>query len=141
MQLAHSDVEILACYPALLELRPHLNSPRAFLEQVRRQQQTGAYQLGFVRDENGEVPAATGFRVIEFLYCGKIIYIDDLVTRESARKKGYAGALLKAVIELARSEGCAAVHLDSGYQRHHAHRLYLNHGFTLSSHHFALALK
>ncbi len=39
-----------------------------------------------------------------------------------------------------REQGCNAVHLDSGYQRHAAYRLYLNKGFVLSSHHLALKL-
>ena len=33
------------------------------------------------------------------------------------------------------------VHLDSGPQRHDAHRLYLNHGFKIIGHHLALNLK
>ena len=34
-----------------------------------------------------------------------------------------------------------AVHLDSGHTRFDAHRVYLSHGFRISSHHFTLKLK
>jgi GNAT superfamily N-acetyltransferase len=140
MQFAQTDAEILACHPALRELRPHLTSEEAFLAQVRRQQVENGYRLGYVTAPDGTVPACAGFRVGEFLAWGRIVYIDDLVTREAARKHGYAAQLMDAIVALARAEGCAAVHLDSGYQRNAAHRFYLKYGFELSSHHFAFQL-
>lgn len=139
MLLATTDAEILACFPAMLELRPHLKSPQAFLEQVRRQQAGAGYRLGYVRAGDA-VPAVTGFRVYEYLAWGKILYIDDLVTLESARKHGHAAGLMDAVVAIAREEGCAAVHLDSGYTRNAAHRFYLKYGFEMTSHHFGLRL-
>lgn len=33
------------------------------------------------------------------------------------------------------------IQLDSGLQRHDAHRLYLNYGFKIIGHHFSLDLK
>ncbi|MDQ3552225.1 MAG: GNAT family N-acetyltransferase, partial [Bacteroidota bacterium] len=74
------------------------------------------------------------------LHRGKSIYIDDLVTAPTARGKGFGGALLKYVFDEAREAGCQSVHLDSGVQRFAAHRLYLNNGFNITSHHFALEL-
>ncbi len=44
------------------------------------------------------------------------------------------------LIDHARAEGCRALHLDSGYARHAAHRLYLNKGLQMTSHHFAVEL-
>jgi hypothetical protein len=35
---------------------------------------------------------------------------------------------------------CDEVHLDTGFSRHDAHRLYLNKGFKLSCHHMSLQL-
>lgn len=51
------------------------------------------------------------------------------------KRKGYAGMLLDWLTEHARQQGCQAVHLDTGYARHAAHRVYLGKGFELSSHH------
>jgi hypothetical protein len=36
--------------------------------------------------------------------------------------------------------GCDAIHLDSGHQRHDAHRLYLQKKFRIASHHFIVEL-
>lgn len=132
-----SDAELAACFPAFLALRPHLNQD-AFMQQVHRQRSQG-YRIAAVRS-GGQVPSAAGYRHAEFLAWGKVLYIDDLTTIESARGQGHAGALLDWLIGHAREQGCNAVHLDSGYQRQAAHRLYLNKGFALSSHHLALAL-
>lgn len=139
MRLATTDEEILACFPALLELRPHLKR-ETFLPQVRRQQASGHYRLGYLQAGDA-VPAVAGFRVLEYLAWGKIVYIDDLVTQESARKNGYAKVLMDAIVATAKAENCQAVHLDSGYQRNAAHRFYLKYGFELGSHHFALRLQ
>lgn len=132
-----SDAELTACFPAFQALRPHL-SLDAFIQQVRRQQTQG-YRIVAV-SVGGQVSSAAGYRFAEFLAWGKVLYVDDLTTVESARGRGHGGALLDWLIGHAREHGCGAVHLDSGYQRHAAHRLYLNKGFVLSSHHLALAL-
>ena len=41
---AESPAEILACYPVMRELRPHLATPEEFLERVQRQAEQG-YRL------------------------------------------------------------------------------------------------
>jgi hypothetical protein len=51
--------------------------------------------------------------------------------------KGYAGALLDWIFAKAKELHCDQVHLDSGYQRHDAHRLYLKKGMKLACHHFS----
>jgi predicted GNAT family N-acyltransferase len=61
-------------------------------------------------------------------------------TNGETRKSGYGGRLLKWTIEQAKLAQCDQVHLDSGPQRHDAHRLYLNHGFRIIGSHFALEL-
>ncbi|RYF63705.1 MAG: GNAT family N-acetyltransferase, partial [Cytophagaceae bacterium] len=45
-------------------------------------------------------------------------------------------------LDLARQTGCQCVSLDSGQNpaRYDAHRLYLNKGFNITSHHFKLDL-
>lgn len=132
-----TDAELTRCFPAFLALRPHLSLDR-FLEQVRRQQEQGFRIVAW--HDGTQVVSAAGYRVTEFLAWGKVLYINDLTTLASSRQQGHAGRLLDWLVAQARQQGCDAVHLDSGHQRHAAHRLYLNKGFVLSSHHFALAL-
>jgi len=136
--LAESDAEIESCYPAFAALRPHLR-PEEFLPRVRRQEEQ-SYRILALRHE-GSIPSAAGFRIAEFLAWGKVLYIDDLTTLPEARGKGFAAALLDRLIGHAREAGCDAVHLDTGYGRHAAHRLYLNRGFELACHHMAVELR
>jgi GNAT superfamily N-acetyltransferase len=70
-----------------------------------------------------------------------VVYIDDLTTLPEARGKGFARALLDWLIAHTKDSGCDAVHLDTGYGRHAAHRLYLSRGFELNCHHMAVDLR
>jgi len=135
---AQTPAEIGSCFPVLQELRPHLKDRDAFVAQIQRQNQEG-YVLVYLRDFE-EVGACMGFRIFETLPWGKILYIDDLITREKSRKNGFGRRLVDYAVEQARQAGCAQVHLDSGHHRFDAHRLYLNMGFILSCHHLALIL-
>ena len=71
---------------------------------------------------------------------GKILYIDDLITKEKERGKGYSKILLEYVIQIARENLCNEVHLDTGYTRHVAHKFYLKREFELNCHHLVLKL-
>ena len=133
--IASTDEEINSCFPVFQELRPKLDY-EALLPQVRRQESQSYKILALC--QNGEIKSIAGFRFCEFLAWGKILYIDDLSTLASARGNGFASTLLNWLIEHAKAEGCTSVHLDSGHARHVAHRLYLQKGFRLSSHHFSL---
>lgn len=139
IQLISSVEQIHDCYKVMLHLRPHLINKQAFIEQVQRQIAEG-YQLACYQ-EDGKITAVAGFRFLEFLAWGKVLYIDDLITNSEFRKNGHGGKLLKWIIEQAKQMNCDQVHLDSGPQRHDAHRLYLNHGFKIIGHHFALNFK
>ena len=130
--------EIEKCYEAFLELRPHLQDQKQFLEQVLDQKKEG-YQITAVFEKE-HVAAAIGYRILTALAWGKVLYIDDLTTREKFRGKGYGGALLDHAIKHAKTLGCDQVHLDTGYTRHVAHRVYLKHGFQFNCHHLSLVL-
>lgn len=135
--LAHDQADLEACFPVFHALRPHLTEA-SFLAQVQRQQAQG-YAILILRDD-GRIKSVAGFRLTEFLAWGRVLYIDDLATLPGELSKGYAGALLDWLIDHARRQHWDAVHLDTGYGRHAAHRLYLRKGFQLACHHMALDL-
>jgi GNAT superfamily N-acetyltransferase len=87
---------------------------------------------------DGDIKSVAGYRFCEFLAWGKVLYIDDLATLPGEKSQGFGGALLDHLIELAQQERCQGLHLDTGYARHAAHRLYLRKGLQLSCHHMAL---
>jgi GNAT superfamily N-acetyltransferase len=136
-RFAETDGEILACYPVMAELRPHIVK-QEFVTQVRRQQKNG-YCLACLA-EGEEIQAVVGFRISESLAWGRYLYVDDLVSRAPIRSQGYGHELFKWVVEFAKSEGCEALHLDSGVQNFAAHRFYLRNKMSISSHHFRLSL-
>ncbi len=135
--IANTDAEIKSCFPVFKALRPHLEQG-TFLPQVRRQQKE-SYQI-FALKHDGLIKSVAGFRFAEFLAWGRVLYVDDLATLPGETSRGFAGALLDCLIEHARSHRCQGVHLDTGYARHAAHRLYLRKGFRLDCHHLALEI-
>ena len=135
--LAEEDREIRDCYPVMAELRPHVGEEE-FLPRVRRQSQTDGYKMAYLFD--GEVKAVAGFRVSECLAWGRFLWVDDLVVRGGERSKGYGGTLFDWLVEYAREQGCAQLHLDSRVQRFDAHRFYLNKRMIIECHHFSLDL-
>jgi len=137
VRLAQSDEDIAGCFPVMSQLRQHLQRDQ-FVPRVRLQEQTG-YRLTLLED-GGTVKAAAGFRVIENLFSDRMLYVDDLVTDERERSKGYGKQMLDWLIERARKEGCHSFELDSGVQRFDAHRFYLSNKMIISSHHFRLKL-
>jgi len=133
IHIATTDSEIVACYPVMRELRPHIAEGQ-FLSRVRRQENAG-YRLAFVQEPDSVV-AVAGFRVGENLAWGRFLYVDDLVTHPAHRSKGHGAKLLSWLREYAAKEGCLQMHLDSGLQRKEAHRFYEREGMTMASFHF-----
>ena len=131
--------EIVQSFDAFCELRPHLTDKEVFVAQVM-QQQKESYEI-IATYEQEEVVACIGFRFLTTLAWGKILYIDDLITKEKTRGKGYGKILLDHVIQIARERLCKEVHLDTGYARHAAHKVYLKQGFEFNCHHLALKLE
>ncbi|TVQ18420.1 MAG: GNAT family N-acetyltransferase [Leptolyngbya sp. DLM2.Bin15] len=137
IQFARSDLDIAQCFPIMVQLRPHLD-PAEFVSQVQRQQQVG-YHLVYL-DVDEAVQAIAGFRIVETLANGKVLYIDDLVTDGVAQGNGYGKALIDWLLDYARSKDCASIHLDSGVQRPGAHRFYFGRGMTITAFHFGMKL-
>jgi GNAT superfamily N-acetyltransferase len=136
--LAETEADIARCYPVMVELRPHLSATE-FATRVRKQQATG-FRLAYL-EEAGEVRAVAGFRYLETLAWGKILYVDDLVAAPAQRSRGHGGQLFDWLVAQAKQNNCDEFHLDSGVQRFGAHRFYLTRRMDINCHHFTLKLK
>ena len=127
--------DITFCKKAILEFRPNLN-PDTVIDEIMAMISAG-FRLLYIPDEQGTQAAAiAGFRIFTMLRTGTIIYIDDLFTFQANRGKGYASTLLGHIDGIAKAGNIKTVHLDSGYNLHPAHRLYLSQGYVLGAHHF-----
>ena len=134
--LARTSLQIRRCHAIMRELRPHFKTARGFVERVRRQQRQG-YLLAFLK-AGGEVRAVAGYRYLESLFSGRFLYVDDLVTSESARSQGFGGKLLDWLLDEAAAHECEQLELDSGVQRFEAHRFYFTKRMKIASYHFSM---
>lgn len=133
IKLAQSDQQILACFPVMKQLRTHLLEGE-FVSLVKELIKDG-YQLAYI--ENGQrVVCVAGFRVSRNLFLGKNLYVDDLVCDENQRSQGYGRKMMDWIRQYAVQKGCRALHLDSGVQRHGAHKFYLNQNMHIVCYHF-----
>jgi GNAT superfamily N-acetyltransferase len=139
VKLAESDEDIRRCFPVMLQLRPHLTSAEELLERARRQMRDAGWRLAYT-EADGKVAGCAGFRVHEWLVSGRILYVDDLVTDDALRSGGHGKALLDWLKDLARSETCTQLRLDSGTHRRQAHKFYFREGLTVQAFHFEVDL-
>jgi GNAT superfamily N-acetyltransferase len=139
IELAESDEQIAACFETMAFLRPHL-AREGFVRRVRAQAEQG-YRLAALR-EDGEaaVRCVAGFRVLRQLAYGDVLYVDDLSTAEDDRSRGYGNAMFGWLVEYAGRLGLDELQLDSGVQRHGAHRFYFRERMHIHAYHFRLAL-
>jgi GNAT superfamily N-acetyltransferase len=125
---------------AMQALRTDLEDEQSFVQRVDEIQRPEGYRLlGAFEEGAPEAAAVAGFRTGHNLAWGRYLYVDDLSTLPEARRRGHGRALLEWLLEEGRRLGCDQLHLDSGVglDRADAHRLYLNAGMVIASHHFA----
>jgi GNAT superfamily N-acetyltransferase len=138
IKLMTSEEDIMATFTVMTQLRSHVAEDQ-YLETVKRLQRTNNYHLAAVI-EDGRVRCVAGYRLAECLSWGYFLYVDDLVTDEDARSEQHGKRMMDWLIEQARENRCEQLHLDSGVQRHSAHRFYLRERMDITCYHFALKL-
>ncbi len=133
IKIAITDKDIASCWEAMFLLRPMLKKEE-FVGQIK-EMQTEGYTLLYI-EENQKAVSVLGYRIFTMLYCGKLLYIDDLSTLETGRGKGFATILLNYIYKIAKKENCNSVQLDSGHSRTIAHKLYYKENFVINAFHF-----
>jgi len=138
IHFAQSPEEIRLCFPVMSLLRPQLGE-QEFVSRVQVQQTQG-FQL-VAAEDGGQVVAVAGFRILEVLATGRTLYVDDLVTDDTRRSRGYGKAMLDWLQDYAREQGCETFSLDSGTHRQEAHAFYFRERMRVTSFHFAKKLR
>jgi GNAT superfamily N-acetyltransferase len=131
-----SDAEIMSTYDTMKQLRTHV-AKNDYLQRVKRQQEKHNYYLAAVIDD-GVVRCVAGYRLTEALAWGRFLYVDDLITDESGRSRNYGRQMMEWLLQEASNNGCEQIHLDSGVQRHAAHRFYLRERMDITCYHFQM---
>jgi len=133
-----TDEQIADTFDVMCQLRPELRR-EAYVAQVRALMASDGYRLAALRDGD-EVRAVAGYRYMEMLYCGRLLYIDDLVSDARVRSQGYGHRLLEWMKADAREHGCSEVQLISRVVREQAHRFYFREGFGIECFQFRFRL-
>jgi GNAT superfamily N-acetyltransferase len=139
IQNAETDEQIAATFNVMHQLRPHLTRDE-YVPLVRGLMASDGFRLAALTDE-GRVRAVAGYRFMSMLYCGRLLYLDDLVSDERARSRGYGKALLDWLKDEARREGCSELQLISHTKREGAHRFYFRENFGIQCFHFRTQLE
>jgi len=129
--------QIDRCFAVMQQLRPKLSAAE-FASRVQVQQGEG-YRLAYL-EYDGKVVAVAGFRVMHVLWSGKTMYVDDLVTDEAMRSRGFGEAMIAWLVSEARGERCVTFSLDSGTHRNQAHAFYFRQGLRITDFHFQMPL-
>lgn len=132
--IAQTDEEIASTYPLMKQLRPHLEEG-TYVSKIKQLQLNYGYVLIAII-EDGIAKAAAGYKICDSLAWGKYLYVDDLITDQESRSRGFAKQLFDWLDEEVQRNQCQGMHLDSGVHRHDAHRFYLNRKMKISCYHF-----
>jgi GNAT superfamily N-acetyltransferase len=128
-------------HEAMLALGREVGTVTQFVERVNRELRPDGYKLAAaLMPGEDQAVAAAGYRTGHDLVHGAYLFVDDLATRAAFRRQGHAGTIMDWLEAEARRLGCRALILESGVQRHEAHRFYVNRGMDITSHHFRLDL-
>jgi GNAT superfamily N-acetyltransferase len=133
-----TDAEIAATWEVMRQLRPHLMLDE-YVPAVRRLMDGEGYRLAALA-EDGEVRAVAGYRYMTMLYCGRLLYVDDFVTDERVRSRGYGKRLLSWLKDEGRAQGCSQLQLISHVRREGAHRFYFREGLGIECFHLRAVL-
>jgi GNAT superfamily N-acetyltransferase len=81
--------------------------------------------------KNSEAKSLAVYRCHHTTFHGFRFYLDDLVTDESERGRGYEQKIISWCEARARERGCDTFDLESGVQRPMTHRFYFREGLTI----------
>ena len=90
--------------------------------------------------EDGKAVSSVQMAIVESLTHNvrPFAVIENVVTHEDYRKKGYASALLERATEIARERNCYKVFLETGSNRESTLNFYRSNGFAIDEKHSCL---
>lgn len=130
---AITDKEIARCFDVMSQLRTELRQSD-FVATVRAME-AGGFRLAY-HEYDGEIVCVAGYRIYTNLLLGQNLYVDDLVTSDKARSKGFGAIMVNWLSARAQSTDCSCFRLDSGTARSQAHKFYFNQGFSIAAYSF-----
>lgn len=121
--------ELEQAYPLMKELRPHITLQN-FLDIYYQSNKTTGYEIAALTKDN-QILAIMGYRILFDYVHGKHCYIDDLVSTEQQRSKGYGAELLKYAEQFAKDNQCTGLRLCTGIENERGKKFYETNGWNL----------
>jgi GNAT superfamily N-acetyltransferase len=125
-------------FEMLRTLRPRLT--RAESDRFLAEGHSQGLRCVVAADQEGGPAGLALYRVVATSR-GRIVFLDDLVTRPDVRSHGVGAALLEEVMARGERAGCERIELDSGTANRDAQRFYERHGMAIVATHFAKDLR
>ena len=119
------------------QLRP--NIPHPYADYMRHMFGEGAEMAILV--DGGSVCAAAVYRCHCTTFHGYRFYVDDLITDEAQRARGYGAQMIAWCEMRARERDCDVLDLESGTQRPRTHKFYFRHDLGIFAFGFTKPLK
>ncbi len=130
--------ELESVWEVLSQLRDKLDYDE--FEDLIYEMRSKEYKM-FGLFEGEELVTYAGAYIQTNLYHKRHLFVDDLVTYESVRSRGYGKAMIEYLDNYAKIGGCERVVLSSARQRQDAHRFYNKLGFEKKSYQFVKEVK
>ncbi|MDC7694229.1 GNAT family N-acetyltransferase [Asticcacaulis sp. DXS10W] len=135
---AATDEEILKTFEVMSQLHPHLDQSD-YLRRIRELMGVQGYRL--VSLYVGSAPTVVaGFRLVDTLFAGRTLHVDDFVTFKDARSLGYGAKLLEWLRIEAKLNNCRHFESISKITHEDAHRFYVREGFDANGFSFRKTL-
>lgn len=125
--VARSHAELEKCFPVMSELRPHLDF-ESYISIYEEAHHSDGYEIVAIEEDN-RILAVMGYRILSDYVRGKHIYVDDLVSSESARSKGLGAELLRYAEVIAKEMNCTTLRLCTGIENERGINFYERNGW------------
>jgi ribosomal protein S18 acetylase RimI-like enzyme len=135
---AETDEDVAACFPVMLDLRPHIADAQELIRRVHRQRSENYHLLAAWRGH--AVVGLAGYRFQELLIHGPFVYVDDLVVAAAERRHGLGARLLDEVSAIAGKRGCSRLVLDTAIDNSLGQRFYFRYGMLARGLRFSMPL-
>lgn len=127
--ILRTQSELEQAYPVMKELRPHITLQN-FLDIYHQSHKTTGYEIAALKVD-GQIQAIMGYRILFDYVHGKHCYIDDLVSSEQYRSKGFGAELLKYAEQFSKEQGCTGLRLCTGIENERGKKFYEKNGWNL----------
>ncbi len=127
---AKNSTDLESFYPLIHELRPHL-SLSEFIDIYHHAHKNDQYELTAFFDDEGQMCAVIGYRILYDFVRGRHLYIDDLVTTSEKRSQGLGQYVLKYAEVMAKQLNCTGgLRLCAGFENTRGISFYERNGWT-----------